>query len=42
VPEVFRLDGPTYRLIATHAGDAAIHVEPYEAFELRLRALWRR
>lgn len=40
--EVFRLDGPTYRLIATYAGDAAIHVDPFEDFELRLRALWRR
>ena len=40
--EVLRLDGPTYRLVATHAGDAAVRAEPFEGFELVLGALWER
>jgi Uma2 family endonuclease len=39
--EVYRLDGPTYRLVATHAGDASVHVEPFESFPLELGALWQ-
>jgi Uma2 family endonuclease len=40
--EVFRLDGATYRLVQTAAGDVTVRGEPFEAFELRLPALWGR
>ena len=39
--EVFRLDGLTFRLVATFAGDEEVHVEPFEVFGLPLRRLWR-
>jgi Uma2 family endonuclease len=38
--EVFRLDGATYRLVATHAGDELPRLEPFEAIELELAAVW--
>jgi Uma2 family endonuclease len=38
--EVFRLEGAHYTLLATHVGDARIRVEPFEALELELNALW--
>jgi Uma2 family endonuclease len=38
--EVFRLDGTTYRFIASHEGDVSIGIEPFEAVELELSALW--
>ncbi|MFY0526809.1 hypothetical protein ACN28I_27925 [Archangium gephyra] len=38
--EVFRLDGAHYILLATHAGEARVRVEPFEAIELDLMALW--
>ena len=38
--EVFRLDGTTYRLVATHAGDETPRLEPFEAVELDLPAVW--
>lgn len=40
--EVFRLDGATYRLVATCADDANIRAEPFDAVELELGALWER
>jgi len=40
--EVFRLDGDTYRLLDSHADDALVRAEPFEAFELELAALWAR
>lgn len=40
--EVYRLDGESYRLIASHGGDVAIHAEPFEAVALELGALWAR
>lgn len=40
--EVLRLDGETYRLLATHAGDASVHAEPFDALALELGALWQR
>jgi Uma2 family endonuclease len=40
--EVFRLDGDTYRLLYSHADDARVRAEPFEAFELELSALWAR
>ncbi|HMA97132.1 MAG TPA: Uma2 family endonuclease [Polyangiaceae bacterium] len=38
--EVFRLDGETYRFVATHEGDERARIEPFEAVELELAALW--
>jgi Uma2 family endonuclease len=40
--EVLRLDGATYRLVATHHDDAKVRAEPFEAFELDLAILWAR
>lgn len=40
--EVLRLDGATYRLIATESGDTKVRAEPFEAIELELGALWAR
>jgi Uma2 family endonuclease len=40
--EILRLDGPTYRAIATHRGDARVQAEPFDAIELALSALWAR
>ncbi|GAB4112234.1 MAG: hypothetical protein OHK0013_48230 [Sandaracinaceae bacterium] len=40
--EVLRLDGPTYRIMATHAGDARVRAEPFDALELPLASLWQR
>jgi hypothetical protein len=37
--EVFRLDGATYRLVAMHAGDALLRLEPFEAIELEIAAV---
>lgn len=39
--EVFRLDGETYRLVAAHSEDERPRLEPFEAIELELAALWR-
>ena len=38
--EVFRLDGETYRLVAMHEAAEIPRVEPFEAIELELTALW--
>lgn len=40
--EVFKLDGATYRLLATHAESELIRAEPFDAIELELGALWAR
>jgi Uma2 family endonuclease len=40
--EVFRLDGATYRLVATHRDDVVVHAEPFDAVGLELGALWAR
>ena len=42
VLEVLRLDGATYRLIATHCADAKVRAEPFDAIELELAILWAR
>jgi len=42
VLEVFRLDGSTYRLIATHRDAELVRAEPFEAHELELALLWAR
>lgn len=38
--EVYRLDGETYRLVVTLCEDATARVEPFDAIELELGALW--
>ncbi len=38
--EVFRLDGATYRFVAMHTGDETPRIEPFEAIELELAAVW--
>ena len=38
--EVFRLDGDTYRLLATYRDNARARIEPFDAIELELTALW--
>lgn len=40
--EVFRLEGELYAVVATYEGDAPVRVEPFDAIELELGALWRR
>jgi Uma2 family endonuclease len=40
--EVLRLDGPTYRIVATFAADARVRAEPFDAIELDLAVLWAR
>ena len=40
--EVLQLDGTTYRVKATHAGDAVVRAEPFDAIELALSDLWSR
>ena len=40
--EIFRLDGESYRLIATYAADQPCRAEPFDAIELDLGALWQR
>jgi hypothetical protein len=38
--EVFRLDADTYRIVAVHGDRDVVRVEPFEAIELSLTALW--
>jgi Uma2 family endonuclease len=38
--EVFRLAGAFWQLVATHAGNASVQAEPFEAILLDLSALW--
>ena len=40
--EIYRLDGPTYRLVDTHSDDTNVRAEPFDAIELELVALWQR
>jgi len=40
--EVLRLDGETYRIVASHAGDEKVRAEPFDAIELEVAALWAR
>ena len=40
--EVLRLDGATYRIIATHIASSCVRAEPFDAFELDLSVLWAR
>lgn len=38
--EVFRLDAESYRLVAVHGEADVVRLEPFEAVELTLSALW--
>jgi len=38
--EVYRLDGESYRLLVTRGGVDGVRLEPFEALELELAALW--
>ena len=38
--EILRLEGGRWVIIATHAGDASIRAEPFDAIELDLAVLW--
>ncbi len=40
IVEVFRLDGPSYRSVATYGEDDVVRLEPFDAVELELAALW--
>ena len=40
--ESLRLDGDTYRSVATSHGDTTVRTEPFDAIELELAALWAR
>ena len=38
--EVYRREGELWLVLGTHADDARVRVEPFEALELELRRLW--
>lgn len=38
--EVFRLDAASYRLVAVHGDAGVVRLEPFDAIELSLSALW--
>jgi len=40
--EVLRLDGESYRIVATHVADAKVRAQPFDALELDLTVLWAR
>jgi Uma2 family endonuclease len=40
--EVHRIEGDTYRIVATHTGDEIVRAEPFDAIELPLARLWER
>jgi hypothetical protein len=40
--EAFRLEDNAYRLLGTWRAGAVVNVEPFEAFDLDLSALWAR
>ncbi len=42
VLEVLVLEGETYRIAASHAGDELVRAVPFDAIELELGALWAR
>ncbi len=37
---ILELDGPTYRLLATHAGNDVVPGVPFNEIELELSGLW--
>ena len=40
--EILRVDGDTYRIVATHVADSKVRAEPFDAIELDLSILWAR
>jgi Uma2 family endonuclease len=40
--EVLRLDGETYRIVASASGDDKVRLEPFDAIELDVAILWAR
>lgn len=38
--EVYRLDGATWTLVVTHAGDTLVRAEPFDAVELAMARWW--
>jgi Uma2 family endonuclease len=40
--EIYRLDGESWRLVSSAAGDARVRAAPFEAVEIDLTALWAR
>lgn len=40
--EVYRLEGSRWLLLSTHAGNATVRAEPFEAIAINLAALWER
>lgn len=40
--EVLRLDGDTYRILATWKDDARVRAQPFDAIEIELAGLWAR
>jgi Uma2 family endonuclease len=40
--EIFRLEGGSWRVVGTLAGDGKVRAEPFEAVELDLSLLWAR
>ncbi|QSQ22630.1 Uma2 family endonuclease [Pyxidicoccus parkwayensis] len=40
--EVYRLEGSRWLLLATHAGNATVRAEPFEAIPVNLSSLWER
>ena len=40
--EIYRLDGDGWRLVGTHAGEATIRPEPFDAVDFELGSLWSR
>ena len=35
-----RLEGGRWAIVATHAGDAVVRIEPFEEIEIEIGALW--
>ena len=40
--EIYRLVGPDWHLVGTHAGEVVVSAEPFDAVPLDLAALWAR
>ena len=40
--EIYRLDGGSWRVVETHAGEVSVRAEPFDAIELDLTSLWSR
>lgn len=38
--EVLRLEGGRWAIVATHAGEAVVRIEPFEDIEIEIGALW--